>query len=229
MYLSYLMINTGTHPDRPRPGRLWMRNIYTVHQRLSMAFPDNSKKEKSLFLFRIDEKLGSTGYSPVVIVQSEYLPDWDHAFNNANILLAALPEVHKYNPQFTVGDNLRYHIRINPVKRSKDSGKRLAIKGSESLELPEEYLVKWFQNKITRSNVGFTLQQCTLAASTWIRGYKNHREENHDPKLKFYAADFHGVLQVTNVEKMLSTIRQGIGTAKGFGFGLLTVGKVPGQ
>jgi CRISPR system Cascade subunit CasE len=45
MYLSYLLIDTGDNPDRPRPGRLWLRNRYHVHQRLCMAFPSASRKE----------------------------------------------------------------------------------------------------------------------------------------------------------------------------------------
>ena len=39
MFLSSLLIDVGTNPDRPRPGRLWLRNVYRVHQRLCMAFP----------------------------------------------------------------------------------------------------------------------------------------------------------------------------------------------
>jgi CRISPR system Cascade subunit CasE len=39
MYLSCLLIDVGDNPDRPRPGRLWLRNLYHVHQRLCMAFP----------------------------------------------------------------------------------------------------------------------------------------------------------------------------------------------
>jgi CRISPR system Cascade subunit CasE len=39
MYLSSLLIDVGDNPDRPRPGRLWLRNLYHVHQRLCMAFP----------------------------------------------------------------------------------------------------------------------------------------------------------------------------------------------
>jgi hypothetical protein len=47
MYLSHLMIEVGSDPDRPRPGRLWLRNMYHVHQRLCMAFlPPVSKKNK---------------------------------------------------------------------------------------------------------------------------------------------------------------------------------------
>lgn len=44
MYLSCLLIDVGDNPDRPRPGRLWLRNLYHVHQRLCMAFPSASQK-----------------------------------------------------------------------------------------------------------------------------------------------------------------------------------------
>jgi len=39
MYLSCLLVDVGDNPDRPRPGRRWLRNPYHVHQRLCMAFP----------------------------------------------------------------------------------------------------------------------------------------------------------------------------------------------
>ncbi|SPD75245.1 putative CRISPR-associated protein, Cse3 family [uncultured Desulfobacterium sp.] len=45
MYLSQLLIDTGTNPDRPRPGRLWLRNRYRIHQRLCMAFPSDPRKK----------------------------------------------------------------------------------------------------------------------------------------------------------------------------------------
>lgn len=45
MYLSTLLINVGSNPDRPRPGRLWLRNRYRVHQRLCMAFPSNERRD----------------------------------------------------------------------------------------------------------------------------------------------------------------------------------------
>ena len=45
MYRSCLLIDVGDNPDRPRPGRLWLRNRYHVHQRLCMAFPSAMRKE----------------------------------------------------------------------------------------------------------------------------------------------------------------------------------------
>jgi CRISPR system Cascade subunit CasE len=44
MYISCLLINVGDNPDRPRPGRLWLRNLYHVHQRLCMAFPSDPRR-----------------------------------------------------------------------------------------------------------------------------------------------------------------------------------------
>ncbi|MEW6403513.1 MAG: type I-E CRISPR-associated protein Cas6/Cse3/CasE [Chloroflexota bacterium] len=46
MFLSTLLINVGINPDRPRPGRLWLRNRYRVHQRLAMAFPSDQRKDR---------------------------------------------------------------------------------------------------------------------------------------------------------------------------------------
>jgi CRISPR system Cascade subunit CasE len=43
MYLSSLLIDMGDNPDRPRPARLWLRNLYHVHQRLCMAFPSDPR------------------------------------------------------------------------------------------------------------------------------------------------------------------------------------------
>jgi CRISPR system Cascade subunit CasE len=43
MFLSMLLIDVGRNPDRPRPGRLWLRNLYCVHQRLCMAFPSKDR------------------------------------------------------------------------------------------------------------------------------------------------------------------------------------------
>jgi len=45
MFLSRLYIKIGDDPDRPRPGRVWLRNLYRVHQRLCMAFPSDVRRK----------------------------------------------------------------------------------------------------------------------------------------------------------------------------------------
>jgi CRISPR system Cascade subunit CasE len=141
MYLSCLLIDVGANPDRPRPGRLWLRNLYHVHQRLCMAFPSADRKahdrgflepfkpedfgEKQVhvereagfaFLFRIDP--GPDG-RVVILVQSGSAtkPDWNYAFHNARYLLAAEPQVKVFDPCYGKGQRLRFRLVANPTKK----------------------------------------------------------------------------------------------------------------
>jgi CRISPR system Cascade subunit CasE len=139
MFLSCLLIDTGTNPDRPRPGRMWLRNLYRVHQRLCMAFPSEQRKtvdahflkpfnpqdfgenqvhvkraDESGFLFRIDP--GPAGRA-IILVQSALPPDWDYAFHNAGYLLAAASEMKEFEPGFPVGQRLRFRLLANPTKK----------------------------------------------------------------------------------------------------------------
>lgn len=127
MYLSLLHVNVGHDPDRPRPGRLWLGNVYRVHQRLWMAFPDEmAKREEPAtapnparceagFLFRI-ERDGR----PRILVQSLQVPDWDAAFRNAPYLLESGPDRHpqvlEFDPKPCVGEAYRFRLLANVVK-----------------------------------------------------------------------------------------------------------------
>lgn len=138
MFLSHLLIDVGGNPDRPRPGRKWLGNIYHVHQRLCMAFPTPQQSTEDprflqpfnpkafdppRFLFRIDNSIEDNSQRAIILVQSAVKPDWDYAFQNARVFLAAEPETKAYGPVFTAGQELRFRIRINlskKIKRSKD-------------------------------------------------------------------------------------------------------------
>ncbi|MGQ9604547.1 MAG: type I-E CRISPR-associated protein Cas6/Cse3/CasE [bacterium] len=161
MYLSYLYIDLGKNPDRLRPGRSWLRNIYRVHQRLCMAFPKGSSKEKDPyflhpfdpenldqnhvhvarsedtgFLYRIDP-LPSSSSEPrkaVVVVQSSIIPDWEYAFKNYMHLLCSPPLVRSYNPEFSTGQRFRFKLVANPTKKVG------TILKSERMEIPVETL-----------------------------------------------------------------------------------------
>jgi hypothetical protein len=126
MYQSCLLIDVGNDPDRPRPGRLWLRNRYHVHQRLCMAFPSASQKTGdagfltpfkpeefgqgqvhvkraagSGFLFRVDPL---TNGRAVILVQSARKPDWCYAFYNAGHFLSAPPQVKQLDVSFKRGE-----------------------------------------------------------------------------------------------------------------------------
>lgn len=137
MFLSLLHVNVGDDPDRPQPGRLWLRDIYRVHQRLWMAFPDAERRaedpfflgawdgpaipepkpnrREAGFLFRIERNV-----IPRILVQSVQRPDWDYAFQNAPYLLASdpdrRPKVREFDPAPRRDQAYRFRLLANVVR-----------------------------------------------------------------------------------------------------------------
>ncbi|MCB5223704.1 MAG: type I-E CRISPR-associated protein Cas6/Cse3/CasE [Candidatus Syntrophosphaera sp.] len=200
MYLSQLLIDTGGNPDRLRPGRSWLNNIYNVHRRLSMAFPMRQRKdgdprflqpfnpadfERHRFLFRVDNNIDGEETRAMVLVQSSILPDWNYAFQNATGFLAAPPQVKEYTPNFSPGQQLRFRILINASVKRKieemkdgDSGR---VKTGKVLHKrvaftwdadvsPSDALAEWFAKKA--SKLGFTPIKTELVKLGWIYGSK---------------------------------------------------------
>lgn len=132
MFLSQLLVNPGSHPDKPRPGVEWIKQTYRVHQRIWMAFPDTHRvkedpfflgtwasgtgnkpqRAESGFLFRIEPE------SPLrILVQSVTQPNWEYAFQNAPHLLAAPPQVREFAPRFKEGQVFRFRLVMQMVTR----------------------------------------------------------------------------------------------------------------
>ncbi len=66
----------------------------------------------------------------------------------------------------------------------------------------------------------------TVANVATVAGGKiKSRRSDADKPMTFGAATFEGVLEVTDAEKFRESLKQGIGTGKAYGFGLLSVAK----
>lgn len=248
MYLSHLLIDTGTNPDKPRPGRTWLRNIYHVHQRLCMAFPSNERKnqdphflkpykpddfrpvhiernEDSGFLFRIDPHPGG---NVSIIVLSAKEPNWDYAFYNADYLLAAPPSSPKpLELHIETGAKFRFKLKANPTRRlSKNSvdkmGNRIEEKKiGDRVPVPFEKLEEWLARKGEQS--GFKL----IGAVEKNAGYGYFEKSTvKEQNSRLISVLFEGILEVTDECEFRKALLSGIGSAKAFGFGLLTIAPV---
>ena len=282
MYLSHLMIEVGSDPDRPRPGRLWLRNMYHVHQRLCMAFlPSDSKKKKddpeflkpfspddfpetrqiadqkpeavgaealkhvhrprdseSGFLFRVDPLPGA---SAAILVLSATQPDWDYAFHNADYLLAAPPsEPRRLKVSIVPGARFQFRLAANPVR--KVTGKSRNAKGEpfdekwigKHVPVPadEASLRDWLERRAEprwsaarnsedkQHPPGFRLVEITGIQTGYVY-FNKTRDAAKGQRLR--SARFEGILEVSNPDDFRKTLICGIGPAKAFGFGLLSV------
>lgn len=280
MYHSCLLIDVGSNPDRPRPGRLWLRNLYRVHQRLCMAFPMPARAaadsqflapfvpkdfldleeersdvkvrrtEEQSFLFRVDLLSGNRA---VILVQSAREPDWNYAFHNADYFLAAPPCVKPAVLDFVQDQRLRFRLLANPVRQaSRNSlgfdGKPLNPKWlpecredgtttrGRDVPVPNADLDKWLlrraepgwsapSNDNSQCPPGFKVESIATVQPGYVLVSKGRDDDRAGGK-KRRSALYNGILEVTNSEHFKTTLIKGIGPAKAFGFGLLSVAPV---
>jgi len=233
MYLSSIPVETGSDPTRPRPGRMWVSNPYRVHQRLCMAFdchPRNAPLHKpgerrtctpsrgngESVLFRIEGPIPtSRGMRPRVLAQSSQEPDWDAAFGNAPFLVVAPDiQVQRDEREFRTGDRCRFLLRANPtVKRN---GKRLGI-------IEPEGQVSWLQRKA--DGAGFALLGDVELRDRGLRHARRSKMLDPNPHTHL-AVTYAGILEVRDPDSFHAVLRNGIGPAKGYGFGLLSVARL---
>ncbi len=244
MYLACLLINVGENPDRPRPGRLWLRNRYRVHQRLCMAFPSASRKSADQaflqpftpddfgpqpvhaprgidagFLFRIDPQPGGR---VVILVQSAGKPDWDYAFHNADYLLAAPPSTREFDAFPTKEERLKFRLEANPTKRlrqdSREKDGQLVKLESVCKRVPvaNDQLDKWLERRAEPA--GFHVEQLTSVQAGYV-----YISRNGDNGKNLRSVRYDGVLKITDPPSFQKALAAGIGPGKAFGFGLLSV------
>jgi CRISPR system Cascade subunit CasE len=187
------------------------------------------------FLFRVEPQPGG---SALILVLSAGEPDWDYAFHNAQHLLAGPPaEPRPLQLTIETGRRFRFRLLANPTKRppltkaqwlaKKQAGEkvkrpRMQITWKEGDD-PAETFAGWLCSKGGRA--GFRIDPKEIEVSNI--GYVHIRKGKDDDKVqRLRSARFDGILEVTDADAFAKTLAAGIGPAKGFGFGLLSVAPV---
>jgi len=226
MFLSKLCLNL-----RDAEVRRQLRQPYEMHRTLwAKGFGQFGKEDLGRILFRIDSD--RYGRALVVIVQSMCQPDWSPL---ASSFVIAAPEWKPFDPQLTPGQRLRFRLRANPSKKIgtatkterlagvKKNGKRVAL-------VRENDQFAWLLDKAEHGGFSIPGQwreahgakvadfRVNVVREGWIRcGKAGHRDG------EFYSIRFEGLLTVTDAPIFRQTLESGIGSAKGFGFGLLSL------
>ena len=232
MFLSRLVLNSHdpqVRCDLARP--------YEMHRTLWRAFPDG---DPGRVLFRVDTD--RTGAPPVILVQSDFRPDWQRLAERPSRYLLAPPDLKEFQPSFILNQRLRFRLRANPTSKERilaigrypkgtkgRNGRRVALlketnqlawllrkgkddKGKDGgFRIPGEWITADNHDPIPNFRVD-------VIPEGWVRCDKKGHSDG-----RFYAVRFDGLLEVTNPDSFLQTIADGVGAAKGFGFGLLSV------
>ncbi len=223
MFLSRLHLNT-----RSRTVRRDVSDCHQLHRTVMGAFPDLvGGRAGAAVLFRLETER----MPPVLYVQSAAPPDW-----------AALPE--DYLHQDWMGEanpavksvvtawrglqrdqHLRFRLLANVVQRLRvpggGTGPRVPVSD------PEQQLA-WLAKKGEQG--GFSLLAtpeddgvpAVCAVKDGARnGWKG--KEGDKTRLSFAGVLFDGRLEVTDPDAFRRTLRDGIGPAKAYGYGLLSI------
>jgi CRISPR system Cascade subunit CasE len=216
MYLSRLILN----PHSRRVQRE-VAEPYQMHRSLMRSFPDTLEEDEERVLFRLETE--SRGGQLILLVQSWTLPDWSWlAEPQAHGYLLPVgepnPAVRSFALNLAAGRALAFRLRANPTTRRTftDKKRRVGI-------YDEEEQIAWLRRKGEQG--GFRILSVHTSGRDDVQGTIKRDENRH--KIKLAAVQFDGLLQVTDPERLHETVRLGIGSGKGLGFGLLSLAHLP--
>ena len=216
MYLSRIRLS----PDAAHDRRFWemFENPYRLHQAIWHLFSDRPDRRRD-FLYRLE----SDGGSPTLFTLSDREPRPDPAQGGMWRV-----ESRELRPALRPGDRLRFSLRANPVVTRDgsrhdlvmDLKKDLAKRGVPKADWPSEAALAqqagegWLARRAAEH--GFAIERVLIARHEVLTFPKPS-----GANVRLAVCDFEGVLSVTDPERFLAMLRQGLGPAKGFGCGLL--------
>ena len=155
-------------------------------------------------------------YSMPVLIVSEKEPDFDKLSGEYSLGVKTLQYPEKLK-NVNQGVIYRFLLRGNPTKKVK--GKRIPLKTYEER-------LQWIQKKSDQS--GFDLLDCLIKSERIKESVKTDIVKNNTSgvrKITFNSVIYEGTLKITDIEIFKSSLYNGIGSGKAFGFGLMTIAK----
>lgn len=200
MYLSKILI-TGSA----------CRNPYETHRALWELFPVDAAADRD-FLFRVEK---SDGRQAEILMQSIRKPALNH--KEARVIAGR-----EYSLLLRPEQTLRFLLVANPVKTIDDEKGRTNAKGEvKKCRVPlidDEAQRNWLGRKLENS---VSLESLIIGKKLplYFRKQRDNRAGKIQPVM------FQGIIKVQNPDALLELIQSGIGPAKAFGCGLLSLAR----
>lgn len=226
MFLSKLPINVTS-----RQFRRDVANVQDMHRTVMKAFPDTEQRaarHQHGVLWRLDR----TGQGYVLYVQSQTQPSWDQLPQH---YLRDRGHVRCLQPAFDAiqaGATFSFRLVANPTRRIRPENDRHSTKKRNHnrrvpLLRPDEQ-ISWIARQAQQR--GFVLPAAsngepdvTPMPLPDLNGYQQDTADSDRNKLTILPIRYDGRLVVTDPDQLTQTVRDGIGPAKAYGCGLMSL------
>lgn len=227
MYLTRMPLNAARWETR----RL-MASPYRLHAAVEAAFPPGMVAgDGGRVLWRLDKRADEPQAFWLYIVSPEK-PDLTHVVEQAGWPVhERLWETKDYRPfldRLENGQRWEFRLKANPVRKvRKDKGRRPdeSVVGTLQGHVTVEQQVEWLVSRAEAH--GFELPLDANETPAVIVSQRNREVfRRGSDEVTLSTAVYDGTLTVTDADLMRAALCQGIGRAKGFGCGLLTIAPV---
>lgn len=184
------------------------RNPYNWHKELWQLFPGKAGECRD-FLFRI-EGANSDGYNTKVLLQSETIPQINGRKNCVVIESKIIASTLVSNEMI-----YRFKVTANATKKIRDKNN-----SNKTLRVPlikEDEQIGWIKRKFEKAAV---IMELVVRPNPPIYFKKK------ETKGKLVTVTFEGIIKITNSDSMIELMRRGIGPAKSFGCGLISLARL---
>ena len=227
MFLTRVPIDV-TH----RKGLQFVGSFYRVHAAVEAAFSLEAKRvdDRGRILWRLDEANGRTDCVWLYILSPE-APDCGHIISQAGVPDGEEPETKYYDKvldAITLGSRWQFRLKANPARKVlKDKGTRpkANLRGTVQGHVTERQQRMWLLDRAASN--GFTVVPSSSGSEALSVSHRQkERFVRGDAEITIATAQYDGVLEVVDVEAFRHLLGFGIGRAKGFGCGLMTIAPV---
>lgn len=208
IYISQLTLN-----PRSRMAQRESYDPYQLHRTLMKGLPDGVDRAKANLLHRL-EIHPRTG-ALTLLAQSTVQPDWQSLTEaGQGHYLLSPPKCKPVNLHLENGRALRFRLVANPTVKKVRRAENGARKNSNRVPmLCEACQLSWFYKKARQH--GFKIMDAYVSQTTTLNARKQ--------AIKLFTAQFDGLLEITDSDKFNHAVQEGIGPAKAFGCGLLSL------
>lgn len=235
MYLSRLQLN-----PQHRGVRQCLADVHDLHRTLMRAFPQvpptgSGPREHFGVLHRVE--VDRRRDEITVLVQSLAEPDWSQIDMRFFATWPTCKAIGKSMASIRDGQVLAFRLRANPTRRvyrepgdtdGRQVGKRVALTVTrdpltgEVIRDADRARLEWLQRKGTDG--GFALAEVVDHPGVPdVQVIPENRVFGSGRRKVFWPVLFEGHLVVTDADQFRRTLVKGIGPAKAYGFGLLSV------